>query len=149
MCSLIAQCNSNYVAVRSLQINIIEDVSCGERNHNRCWYLHLYSVNIKSKHRWYPNISFGMLHCSIILSLSLSLSLSVSLPIHRKNMLTPLLLWDEMMTDSKSNISSSSIKNISWSKVEFYLRFVRRTGSVRYSGPSFSAYIIKRLSGIS
>ena len=68
MYTQIVQCDSNYVAVRSLQINIIEDISCGERSHNRCWYLHLYSVNIKSKHRWYPNISFGLLHCSIILS---------------------------------------------------------------------------------
>ena len=99
MCILIVQCNSNYVAVRSLQINIIGDVSCGERNHNSCWYLHLYSVNIKSKHRWYPNISFGMLHCSIILLL---LSLSLHSPTQRKNMPTSLLRGDN---DSKYNIS--------------------------------------------
>ena len=54
--------SSNHLA-RSLQIC---EMSLGERNYNRCWYLHLYSVNIKSKQWWYPNISFELLQCSII-----------------------------------------------------------------------------------
>lgn len=115
-------------AVRSLQINIIEDVSCGERKHNRCWYLHLYSVNIKSKHRWYPNISFGMLQCSIILSPSLP----PSLPTQCKNLLTLLLLGMRWWQPASLIFPGlrSPVKNISESKLEFYLWFVRRTGSV-------------------
>ena len=151
MCTQIVQCDSNYLAVRSLQINIIEDISCGERSHNRCWYLHLYSVNIKSKHRWYPNISFGMLHCSIILSLSLSLSIRLS-----------KICWPYCYLGYEFDNDRQQVKYFPLPPKEY---FVEQTGILfmvcrekwvsqlwkpaRYSVPSFPAYIIKRLSGIS